>query len=341
MGHSNNIPEATRSEAQYKLLIFEAISKSAFEDAFMEAIRQVADALHTPSVVQALAEPEQILIGLAGAANALEVEDVEAALETATSVKSKVGQTQTFSMVASHMACRNWPLDKTMQVIKSIPHYEFANEVLRNVLLSKILRQDFDAARLLLPDVSPNIRRGLKPQIDFVERNLDSLDKAQKRARDLVHPDDIALNLALVAGALEKYGWMSQFSRSVAPQIKIGTHTTYATSLACAGKLFEAVALMENIQDDAHQYYLWLANLAINFPLSGREADIVLDTFAEADAYEGALAYWHHKVVSALVAQDMDKVSAALGTITNNHLRDALAKLMADFCHAVETTSKD
>lgn len=334
---SDQIPASAQAEAQHKSLVYEAVAGASFNDPFREIMHQVARSLKDQAAIQALPNPDQTIAHLAHVANALKTQSLEKALEMATSANNQEGQAQALRMVASHMACMDQSLEKMLQVIKAIPNSALVDEELRNLLLAQILRKDFNAAREILPNISQEIRRGLRPQIDFVERNLDSLDEAQKRARDLVHPDDINLNLALVAGALEKYGWMSQFCRSLTSQLLVGAHTTYATSLAYAGKLFEAVSLLQNIENDGHEYHLRLSTLAINFPLSGREGDIVLDTFAAAEHYEGALAFWYHKVVTLLVDQDIDGTCATIGNIANANLRNALAVLVAEFSY----TTKD
>jgi hypothetical protein len=82
-----------------------------------------------------------------------------------------------------------------------LPQPALIAEELRNFFLSRILLKDFDGARSILGKIPHNIRRGLEPQIKFVERNHHDIQQAKLNARELVHPDDIALTIALTAGA--------------------------------------------------------------------------------------------------------------------------------------------
>jgi hypothetical protein len=336
MCRSGQIQGPAAAEAQYKWQIYQAVASATLNDPFQQAMRAVATGLNNPMVVDALPGPEQTAVRLAHVANTLTHGCVEDALNKAAEIKNREGRAQALRKVAGHMACTGQGLDSIVQVIRAIPVAAYADEELRNLLIARLLLLDFDGARHILPHISQEIRRGVRPQMDFVERNHDNMADAQNNARDLVHPDDIDLTLALAAGAMGQYDLMAQYSRSVSNRLLMGTHATYASGLAYAGKLFEAVTLLENIQDDGHAYFLRLGYVAFNFPFTGQQAASLQSTFAAAEHYEGALAYWYHQILEHLVRQDVEGVCNAVRTIRNKNLRRTLAGLSAEFSHTVQ-----
>lgn len=334
---ASDIPSYLKSEAQYKQDIYEAISSGSLSHQFQKIFAEVANALQRQEVITSLPDLEQDAVRLADVATTLKNGTLEYALGKALKIKNKEARSQGLRKVAGHMADQEQAVDKIVSVITSIPVAAYANEELRNLLVSKLLRKEFSTARQILPYMTHEIRRGLRPQIDFIERNHHNLKEARKNARDLIHPDDIALTMALIAGAKGEYNRMAQYTRSVSIDLLVGTHATYSSSLAYAGKLLEAINLLENIQENGHEYFLRLGNLALTFPINEKQALILLKTFAAAEHYEGALSYWYHYILEHLVNQDVKGACNAIRAISNNNLRKALAGLMAEFAYPVKS----
>ena len=332
---SNRIPEHLVAVAKCKQSVFEAVSSSACTESMMGEVKQTVAKLWSPDTISGLEGPERTSVYLAMVSYSLTSHKLNEALDLAGRIQPKEGRAQALRKIAGYMACNGRDEKEIVDVITALPIPAYIGEELRNLFLSKILLKDFDCARRLLSTIPQTTRKGLEPQLAFVERNHSDIALARRRARDLIHPDDIALTMALVMGANNEFESMAHCTADVSPQIRLGAYATYASGLAYAGKTSAAIALLEDTQDQMHEYLLRLGYLVFTFPLSSDDLATVSRIFSETEPYEGTLAFWYHQFLEHLIGDDIEQIDTIIKQIANHELRIALAGLFADFIAGV------